>query len=293
MDNPKSKIVMFLVLALALSAIGWIPIIRAGTLAGGGGLWVLAVMWSPAIAAILTRLVTQHNVRGIGWIPRTPKLLGLAYVLPLLYAAPVYLLVWTTGIAGFNAGKWAVQAGLTPVSGLVLLATVGVIASLISALGEEIGWRGLLVPELAKVTNFRNTALISGVIWASWHMPLVFGADYHGKGTPVAYSVVCFTAMVMATSFIMAWIRLKSNSVWPAALLHATHNLFVQGVFDLATVDKASTGWWTGEFGAGLAITITVAAFLLTRFSKVEGTVQIGERPAAVDRAGPLNSTTT
>jgi membrane protease YdiL (CAAX protease family) len=268
MDNPKTKIAIFLALTFVLSALTWVPIIRAGDLGLGGGLYILTTMWCPGVAAVLTRLITQRDLRGMGWMPRAPGLLALAYILPLLYAAPVYLIAWGSGLGGFDPGKWVVEPGLTPLTGLLLIATLGALTGLLSATGEEIGWRGLLVPELAKITSFRNTALVSGVIWALWHMPLMIGANYHGEGTPIAYSLLCFAAMVVAMSFVMAWITLKSRSFWPAALLHSTHNLFVQAVFDGATIETPSTNWWTGEFGAGLVVTISIAAFVLVRSSK-------------------------
>jgi len=271
MDNPKTKIIIFLALTFVLSAISWVPIMRAGDLAAGGGLYILATMWCPGIAAIITRLITQRNVRGMGWIPRTPGLLALAYILPLLYAFPVYLIAWASGLGGFDPSAWSVEPGMSPLMGLLMIASVGALMGMISATGEEIGWRGLLVPELAKVTSFRNTALISGLIWAAWHMPLMIAANYHGEGTPIAYSLICFAAMIVALSFVMAWITLKSRSLWPAAVLHATHNLFVQGVFDGATVETASTNWLTSEFGAGLAITIAIAALLLVRYGPRRG----------------------
>ncbi len=268
MDNPRTKITIFLALTFILSAATWVPIIRAGDLGLGGGLYILMTMWCPGFAAILTRLITQRNLRGMGWVPRTPGLLALAYILPILYAAPVYLIAWASGLGGFDPGKWAIEPGLTPLAGLLLLASLGALTGLLSATGEEIGWRGLLVPELAKVTSFRNTAIVSGIIWALWHMPLMIGANYHGEGTPIAYSLLCFAVMIIALSFVMAWIALKSRSFWPAAVLHATHNLFVQAVFDGATIENESTNWWTGEFGAGLVITISIAAFVLLRSSK-------------------------
>lgn len=279
MDNPKTKIILFLVLTFALSAATWVPILRSGDLAMGGGLYILATMWCPGVAAILTRLITQRNLRGMGWIPRTPGLLGLAYVLPLLYAAPVYLLAWNVGVAGLDPSKWSLQPGMTPLEGIAMLATLGTLSGLVSATGEEIGWRGLLVPELAKLTNFRNTALLSGAVWASWHMPLLIGANYHGEGTPIAYSLICFTAMAIALGTVMAWLTLRSASLWPAALLHATHNLFVQGLFDSATVNRGQAHWLTSEFGLGLAVTLTIAAVLLARR-------QLGQRSLAAER-GP------
>ena len=271
MDNPKAKIAIFLVLTIALSAIFWVAIMRAGTVMAGGGMYTLGAMWCPGIAAILTRLITQRNLRGMGWVPRTPRLLGAAYIIPFLYALPVYLFVWGTGLGGFDPGRWAVRPGEAPVAGILLILTLGAIKSLMSATGEEIGWRGLLVPELAKITSFRNTALISGLVWGSWHMPLVLGADYHGKGTPLLFSIVCFMVMAVGVSCIMAWLVLKARSFWPAALLHAMHNLFIQAIFDGATVERASTSRWIGEFGAGLAVTTAIAGFLVLRASRARG----------------------
>ena len=266
MDHPRTKIGLFLGLTLVLSAALIAPMMQTGDLGLGKGLYMLALMWAPGVAAILTRLITQRNLRGMGWTPRTLRLLGLAYILPLLYAAPVYLVAWGMGLGAFDPTQWVVEPGLTPVTGFLMIATLGALMGLVSATGEEIGWRGLLVPELAKITSFRNTALISGLIWAAWHMPLMITAGYRGEGTPLLYSLACFTLMIVALSFIMAWITLKSGSFWPAALLHSTHNLFVQAVFDTATIEGPATNWLTGEFGAGLAVTVAIAAFAIVHF---------------------------
>jgi membrane protease YdiL (CAAX protease family) len=265
MDNPKTKIGLFLALTFLLSAISWIPMLRSGDIGMGGGLYILATMWCPGVAAVITRLVTQKNLRGMGWVPRTLGLLALAYVLPILYAMPVYSAVWGLELGGFDPSRWQLEPGMSPLQGLLLIGSIGALMGLVSATGEEIGWRGLLVPELAKVTSARNSALISGLIWAAWHMPLIIGANYRSDDTPLLYSLACFTVMITGLSFIMAWITLKSRSLWPAALLHSTHNLFIQGLFDGATVNGPATGWWTGEFGIGLALAIALAAALLWR----------------------------
>jgi membrane protease YdiL (CAAX protease family) len=79
-------------------------------------------------------------------------------------------------------------------------------------------------------------ALISGVIWSVWHYPILFFADYNAS-TPAWYGAACFTVMVVGLSFAFAWMRLKSGSLWTAVLLHASHNLFIQRVFDPLTTD--------------------------------------------------------
>jgi membrane protease YdiL (CAAX protease family) len=94
-----------------------------------------------------------------------------------------------------------------------------------ATLGEELGWRGLLVPELARRFSFTATALISGVAWAAWHVPVMVLADYHNPGAPLWFGLVCFAVLVIGISFAFAWLRLKSGSVWPTVLLHASHNV--------------------------------------------------------------------
>jgi membrane protease YdiL (CAAX protease family) len=259
LDTPRTKIALFLALTFGFSAYFYWRIIAIGMAGEGAGNLVLGLMWCPGIAAILTRLITQRNLAGQGWIPWPPGPLGLAFILPILYAAPVYGLAWASGIGGFNPDAWSAAGeslglGATPIAGLAVLATLGVAISLVSATGEEIGWRGLLVPELAKVTGFRDLALISGGIWAAWHMPILIFGGYNAGTTPFWFQIICFATMAVGLGTMLAWLRLKSGSLWPAALLHATHNLFVQGVFDAATVDRGRTYWLTGEFGLGLAL---------------------------------------
>ena len=125
----------------------------------------------------------------------------------------------------------------------------GMVQSLSTALGEEIGWRGFLVPELFKTTSFTATAFISGIVWSCWHYPLLIWGDYN-SGTPTWYGLTCFTVMVVSISFVFAWMRLKSGSLWTGALLHASHNLYIQGFFTPLTRDTGKTAWFIDEFGA-------------------------------------------
>jgi membrane protease YdiL (CAAX protease family) len=71
--------------------------------------------------------------------------------------------------------------------------------------------------------------------------------------------------MVVSLAFPLAWLRLRSGSVWPCALLHASHNLFIQAFLDRVTVDTGITRWLTTEFGAALALTVGITAWLFWR----------------------------
>jgi membrane protease YdiL (CAAX protease family) len=82
---------------------------------------------------------------------------------------------------------------------VTVLGTAWMIADVGATTGEEIGWYGFLVPELAKVLPF--------------------------------------TVVAIAISFAQAWMRLKTGSIWPPIFLHASHNLWTQSVFTPLTTD--------------------------------------------------------
>lgn len=275
--SPQKKVSLFLILTVSFSALSYIPILQAGTLGVQGGLFLFTMMWSPGLAALLTQFIATRSLRGLGWRLGSARWLGMAYLLPVLYALPVYAFTWLTGLGSLSnprlfasiAEKYSSPNMATTVTIFLLLElTVGMAENLISGLGEEIGWRGLLVPELAKMTSFTKTALISGVVWAAWHMPGIFLADLNSAGTPNMYAAAMFAVTIIALSFPFAWLRLKSGSLWPAALLHASHNLFIYPIFERLTSDTEITPYITGEFGVGLALTSLVVAYVFWRMRR-------------------------
>ena len=254
--DPRAELTTYLCLTFGLSAIFWLLIIRAGSLGVHGGAYVFALMWSPGVSGLVTRLIFQGNVRGEGWTGFFTRWSLLAYLLPLGYATIAYGLVWLTGLGRVDLTRFHTNAALFLFAGSA--------QSLLSATGEELGWRGFLVPTMARTMSFTRVGLISGAIWAAWHVPLIIFADYN-NGAPAGYSVLCFAVMVVSLGIPFAWLRLRSGSVWPAAILHASHNLYVQGFFDRVTVNTGITNWLTSEFGAGLALSIAVTAWLFWR----------------------------
>jgi uncharacterized protein len=173
--------------------------------------------------------------------------------------------MWSPGLAGLIA-RYLYEGsvrnhGWSWGRYVVLVGTVGMATSCATALGEEIGWRGFLVPQLAKVTSFTNVSLLSGLVWSAWHYPILLLADYN-SGTPAWFGLTCFTGMVVGISFVFAWMRLKSGSLWTGMFLHASHNLWIQGIFDPLTTDTGKTRFVIGEFGIGLAGAAVVVAFV-------------------------------
>jgi membrane protease YdiL (CAAX protease family) len=250
-------------------------VLHAGKMDAGNLLYVTGAMWSPALAAFATKRLFGESIRDLPWVWGRAKYAWLGYLIPIAYALPVYLLVWITGFGGFAeetfVRRTAEQFGwnnfppaLTLALFVLLTATVGLVAKASRALGEEIGWRGFLVPELAKVVSFPLVALISGLMWAAYHFTVLIFADYNA-GTPVWYGLTCFTLMVIGDSFIMAWLTLRSRSLWPAALFHGSHNLWIQSILTPLTRDTGPTKYIVDEFGIGLVITTLAAALIVWR----------------------------
>src|SRR5262249_26851958 len=151
--------------------------------------YVLGIMWCPAFAAMATLKLSGRNLGDLGWNWPAANYALQSWALPLLYAFMAYVVVWSLGLGGFPNRQFMDQLvtrmGLpispAPATALyVLLAGgFGMARGLASALGEEIGWRGFLVPELFKKAGFTGTALISGLAWSCWHYPLLVWGDYN------------------------------------------------------------------------------------------------------------------
>lgn len=147
----------------------------------------------------------------------------------------------------------------------MIIGSVGMVGSVSTGLGEEIGWRGFLTPRLTAMSGFVVATLITGLIWSSWHVPMLVLSEYNGGGDQ-RFEIASFMIMVIAISGAFAWLRLKSGSLWPAATLHASHNLFIQGIFDPLTTRGADEITMVSEFGvvlAGVAVVVCIPFWVM------------------------------
>jgi membrane protease YdiL (CAAX protease family) len=276
MKESRKAILLFLLFTFAFSSIFYAIIIHTGKVGGGRGLFVTGLMWCPSLSAFLTSFLLKRKISGLAWQWGNPKYQRWSYLLPLLYSTVAYLIIWLTGWGGFynkefvsnfaaSLGYEHLPPGVTIFLYFILIALFRIPVSISNATGEEIGWRGFLTPELFKLTGYTQTSLISGVIWAVWHIPILVFADYN-SGTPAWYGLSCFAVMVVSSSFIFTWFRLKSGSLWTAVLLHASHNLFIQAFFTPLTIDTGKTKYFYDEFGVVLpVITLLLAIYFWSR----------------------------
>lgn len=180
---------LFLVFLVILTSIGTTLAIISGNLFGASGYYTQLIMWSPAGAAVLTALIAKTPLRAFGWKWGDWKWQLLAWLTPMAYVSIAYGVIWSMDWGGVPNPEFVAEAAKStglhiPAAASAFLmiffnATLGML-DFGGALGEEIGWRGFLVPALFEATNrnFTATVLINAVIWACWHAPIIFFSSY-------------------------------------------------------------------------------------------------------------------
>lgn len=241
--------VVFVVIAAALSAPGYYLQHNAAVIGLSPLLAVLYLMWCPALAAVMTALIFDRSLKGFGWGLRCGRWLALGYAMPIAYSALGYAIIWSCGWAGIKA-----EFSIDPLK-LVLFGTV---FNVVYAAGEEIGWRGYLAPQLNRAMGFTRASFATGSIWALWHYPMVIGAAYLNK-MPLLPQLALMTVSLVGMTFVFNWLRLRSGSLWPAVVIHASHNLYIQWLFDPASVETSPLSkYMLGESGLVLTAIYTI-----------------------------------
>jgi len=145
---------------------------------------------------------------------------------------------------------------------LILMTFINVFPASFFAAGEEIGWRGYMLTRLIDA-GVPRPVLASGLIWGSWHIPLILGGVYVAGSNPYVTAVL-FMVSVTSMGFVFARMRLETGSIWPAIALHGAWNTIIQGAFDPATTGAGAT-LWVSEAGIFTALTLIVAAVIFSR----------------------------
>lgn len=263
--KEKKSVVEFLSLTFGLSIIMYVLYITNGENAAAD-LVVLLLMWCPGIAALIVRRRYYRREKLLGLNKSKGFFLVLAIVIPIVYLGLSYGVYWIVQSTSFS-GNLSLPVGTTEgtssqgsfgtfLSGAITLIVIFVFSAFAAA-GEEIGWRGFLLPQMTRMWSFRKAVIVSGLIWAIWHMPIMIGGVYNA-GTPIWYQLPMFTLEILAFTVIISLLRLKSRSVWPAILIHTSHNYFDQ-VFFGPNTQGALKSYFVGETGI-----LTILAVMLT-----------------------------
>lgn len=277
-------------------------------------LTALGYMFAPALAHLLTRLITRGGWKDT-WLklhlPKAWPSLLAAWLLPVLLVALGALVYFLVFPAHYDAGLELIGSqialaetqsgqtvGLSPWT--VILIQIGqaiLIAPLINGFftfGEEFGWRAYLQPKLMPL-GFRRAMLWMGLIWGLWHAPVIamghnYGFDY--PGAPWT-GILGMTWFALTAGTVIGWLTLKGRSVWPAVIAHASLN-GLAGSAVLFTRLDASPNPLIGPLPVGLLGGLPwalLAAWLLWR-NGGQGAGQVSREtpPSALLEAAPKDA---
>lgn len=252
--------------------------------------WVLAaVMFTPALGAwAVGRFVTRDGLRAAGWSPGPWRAYAATYLMvPSVFAA-AYGLTWALGL---GKPDWDLSLFLAQVERLVpgsaartpaaptLLAVVALssltfapLVNSVFAFGEELGWRGFLLPRLLPLGTL-PALVLHGAIWGLWHAPVVW-AGFNYPGHPVA-GIAMMTLLCTVLGIFIGGLRLRYDSVWLASFAHGAINAQGYGVWRMLFPDADPLrGGATGV--VGLLLWLIPALWVLRGLDAPRRTDQTG-----------------
>ena len=124
---------------------------------------------------------------------------------------------------------------------------------------EEIGWRGFLQPALEKKMPFWLVAIVVGVIWGVWHLPLRFVPGTFQD----EISFLLYIGFTILMSFLLGAIKRLTGSVAASIAFHAWTNV-VLSVFSVTSLLDGSDSPVSFAFcllGFAAAATAAVSIF--------------------------------
>lgn len=288
------RIVIFILIAFVVSwgtaAIIWYTggLVNSPTIIAGTQytlafiLLATSYMWGPALANIITRLLTREGGESVllwpkikrGWpywiiawfLPALLTILGAAlfyWIFPVYYDPEATLFMsQISALAGQEMPFSAMTLISIQVFQALLLAPI---LNAISAFGEEFGWRGYLQPKLMPLGG-RKAVMITGIIWGVWHWPVImmgynYGFDYSGAPWLGPLAMVWFT---LVNGIIFGWLTIKAGSVWPAVIAHgALNGIASVGSLFLAQLPDMILGPTPVGFVASIPMTIIALIILI------------------------------
>ena len=281
------KVSLFIVLAFGISwtsaLILYLAEIDLGTL-GGIALVTLTFMWAPAIAAILVQLRYGESIpKGCGLRIGRFRWIGIAWLTPVALVASMIAIgvllpnvTFTTdysaylldlGLTGEQAEAAVTELTSTPLPPALLFVLQGLIAGLtinaIAALGEELGWRGLLLNELS-VLGFWKVSGITGVIWGIWHAPIIL-QGHNFPEAPLA-GIFVMTAAMVAIAPVYTYLTVRAESILAPIVFHGAFNGL--GAMSLVYLTGASNLLIgpVGGVGIAAAVLFTLLCLVHDRF---------------------------
>ncbi|MBN1915645.1 CPBP family intramembrane metalloprotease [Candidatus Dojkabacteria bacterium] len=181
--------------------------------------------FGPFLSAIITTFFVSGRKGLVELFQRTikVKINWLVYVAAFFVFPLVLFLIYT--LFGLRVeDNETVMVFLTlviaiPINSFVVSVIIG-----IGPLGEEIGWRGFLLPKLLKKYGDYKSSLILGLVWAFWHLPLFLFSEFRGD-IPIWMALFLYPFGTICLAYIMTKLhRWSGGSIFLAILFHGVVN---------------------------------------------------------------------
>ncbi len=200
---------------------------------------VASAMFVPAVCSILTRLISRE---GFGKMYLHPNFKGHIKHYLLVYFGPTVLLLLSGALyflifpESFDQELTLLKVGAASAEGLsayqllmitiIQIIIIGPVINIIPTLGEELGWRGYLLPKLRMLLSDRVALVMTGIIHGLWHMPVIvmghnYGTNYWGYPWLGILTMIVF---IVWLGIIEGYISIRLESVIPAAMIHSAIN---------------------------------------------------------------------
>jgi len=211
---------VFYMLTLALTWVVWVPRAMGVPVGLVGQLWT----WVPAEAALICAALLYGRA-GLADLGRRLILWRVRWWwYPAILVGPLVLSLIAAGIAMLLGESWTAVRPTALTLSIPAFVLTFVLLVLTDGLGEELGWRGFLLPRLLSRYQAVLASLILGFGWWLWHLPLIWTTGAAIEGQPLWLLL----ADLMAKSLIFTYVFLGTQgSIFMAILLHASTNLFV------------------------------------------------------------------
>ncbi len=262
------NLTIFIVVVLA---IGWI----------GRGLDLLMGNPAPDSLGMLLWLIAPLGISlllrafaGDGWkdFGIKPNFRGntVGYIIALLVFPVLTALVLLIGRA---LGLIAFPNFSLNALGLLFQAfALGLLPLFVKNIFEEAAWRGYLAPKIfsLRLNDFVGH-LIVGLVWGAWHIPYyLFFLDRAVLQNFTTLGLAAFIplSIVVMISWAMVYgeIRLLTNSIWPAVLMHVVEDAFLNQLFTEQHIRiVAGTDWLVSPVNGLISIFLFVALGLALR----------------------------
>jgi membrane protease YdiL (CAAX protease family) len=247
-------------------------------------LLTFGISWAGALVVAVVTIAREHQISNLTGVLMFPA---------MLLGPPISGIILTyavDGKAGLTnllqricrlrfAASWHAALLIPPVLVLAVLLLLkkvvspaftpnhfylGILFGVPAGIFEEIGWMGFVFPKLKARLNSLSAAIILGILWGLWHLPVI---DYLGAATPHGHYwlhfLVAFTLVLTAMRVLIAWLYVNTGSVLLAQLMHVSSTGAL--VIFSPRVSPGQEAMWYSLYGCLLWVFVTIVLTIYGR----------------------------